>query len=44
MIAGHDPSWCLEYYPDHWNDADSIFWKVFVRIMCWPLLIFGMLS
>lgn len=34
----------LEYFPDHWNDADSTFWKVFVPIMCWPRLIFGMLS
>jgi hypothetical protein len=29
----------LDYFPDHLNDADSMFWKVFVPVMCWPQLI-----
>ncbi len=34
----------LDYFPDHVNDADSMFWKVFVPVMCWPLVAFGMLG
>lgn len=45
-LAVHAAPEGLEYFPDHWNDADSVFWRIYVPIMCWPgafemLLAFG---
>lgn len=34
----------MAYLPGHWNDLDSVFWRIVAPVAFWPYVTFGMLG